>query len=389
MINKKLSNDKKFTDERYLYSRYSASTLVLKFFVTLLLTNNVTKLISLWIIRFTLNKYNKFFIGFLNGIYFGGENIYEAKKHVDFLSKNNIYSVLDYAVEGENDEVFFNNAVASTLNLIDLASKECTIPYVVIKPSSLGDIHLYEKKVRGTHFSEENVNSWCRLIERYKKIFSYAELKTVRIMIDAEQSWIQPAVDEIAIEGMIKYNKMSPIITLTIQSYKKESIELLMLIHNIAINNNIKAGVKIVRGAYLEEEINNKEKTIGTFFLKKKETDFNYDFLVDYISKEINYFYPFFATHNEKSISNILNKNELKNKSYWVGQLYGIGDHITSKLASNDIRICKYLPYGPINKSLPYLLRRINENAVSTDTFIVENKKILKEILFRLKNRDY
>ncbi|WP_051225634.1 proline dehydrogenase family protein [Photorhabdus temperata] len=69
------------------------------------------------------------------------------------------------------------------------------------------------------------------------------------------------------------------------------------LIHNLAIDNNIKVGVKIVRGAYLEEEVNNKERAIGTFFSKKEDTDLNYNFLIDYISREIDCFYPFFATH--------------------------------------------------------------------------------------------
>ncbi|MCT8344617.1 proline dehydrogenase family protein [Photorhabdus kleinii] len=385
MANKKSNNNKVFKDETSLYSRYSISTLFLKFFVTLLLTNKITKKISLWMMRFILNKKNKFFIRFLNGVYFGGESIDEAKANVIFLSKNNIHSILDYAIEGKNDEIFFNNALESTLKLIDLASKESNIPYVAIKPSSLGDIHLYEEKMRGWNFFGEKINSWSRILERYEKIFHYAEIKSVKVMIDAEQSWIQAAVDKIVIDSIIKHNKILPIITLTIQSYKKESIDLLMLLHKIAIDNNIKVGIKIVRGAYLEEEIKNKEKSIGTFFLKKEETDLNYNYLAEYISKRIEYFYPFFATHNENSISIILNKNELKNKSFWIGQLYGIGDHISSKLAYNGIRTCKYLPYGPIDKSLPYLLRRINENAVASDTFVTENKKIMKEIILRLK----
>ncbi|AKH63552.1 MULTISPECIES: proline dehydrogenase family protein [Photorhabdus] len=385
MTNKKVNNS--FKDKSLLYSRYSISTLSLKFFVTLLLTNKITRNISLMIIRFFLSKNNKFFVGFLNGVYFGGENIGEVKNNVDFLSKNNIYSVLDYAIEGENDEVFFDNAIESTLKLIDIASKEKNIPYVVIKPTSLGSLHVYENKIKNINFSGENVNYWIRILERYNKIFSYAELKSVRVMIDAEQSWIQAAVDKIAIDSMIKYNKTFPVITLTIQSYKKESIEILKLIHNLAIDNNIKVGVKIVRGAYLEEEVNNKERAIGTFFSKKEDTDLNYNFLIDYISREIDCFYPFFATHNEKSISIILNKNELKNRSFWVGQLYGIRDDISSKLAFNGVKTCKYLPYGPIDKSLPYLLRRINENAVATDTFIKENKIIAKEIILRLKSK--
>ncbi|MDX8001087.1 antibiotic biosynthesis protein CarD [Xenorhabdus sp. Reich] len=368
-----------------LYSRYSILTLSLKFIVTLLLTNKFTKNISLWLINFTINRKIKFFTKFLNSVYFGGETLNEAKAIVNFLGENNIYSVLDYAIEGEDNEQFFDDAVESTLKLINFASNEKKIPYVVIKPSSLGAIHIYEEKTKSRTFLEKNSTDWDRILARYEKIFSYANKKSVRIMIDAEQSWIQSAVDKIAINSMINYNKKWPIITLTIQCYKKESLSLLKNLHAIAIDNKIKVGVKLVRGAYLEEETINHERSIGSFFSKKEETDYNYNVAVKYISENISFFSPFFATHNEVSISNILNEDILKHTTFWFGQLYGIGDHISSNLVNNGAKVCKYLPYGPFNKSLPYLLRRINENAVSIDTFMRENAIIRKEIISRIR----
>ncbi|MBD2797900.1 proline dehydrogenase family protein [Xenorhabdus sp. 18] len=375
----------KSQEKTSLYTRYSTLTLFLKFIITLLLTNKFTKNISLWLIHFTIIRKVKFFTKFLNNVYFGGETLTEAKEVVYFLGKNNIYTVLDYAIEGENNEQFFDDAVESTLKLINLASNEKKIPYVVIKPSSLGAIHIYEEKEKSRTFLEKNSADWKLVLARYEKIFSFANKKSVRIMIDAEQSWVQSAVDKIAMDSMINYNKKEPIITLTIQCYKKESLSILKRLHVIAIDNKIKVGVKLVRGAYLEEETKNPERSIGTFFSKKEVTDDNYNAAVRYIAENIDFFSPFFATHNEVSISNILNENMLKHKPFWFGQLYGIGDHISSNLVNSGSNVCKYLPYGPFDKSLPYLLRRINENAVSIDTFMRENKIIRKEIISRIK----
>ncbi|PHM48853.1 proline dehydrogenase family protein [Xenorhabdus miraniensis] len=375
----------KYQEKISLYSRYSTLTLLLKFIATLLLTNKFTKNISLKLVNFTINRKVKFITKFLNNVYFGGETLTEAKEIVNFLGKNNIYSVLDYAIEGENNEQFFDDAVESTLKLINFSSNEKKIPYVVIKPSSLGAIHIYEERTKSRTFLEENSDAWERVLARYEKIFSYAYKKSVRIMIDAEQSWVQSAVDTIAINSMINYNKKEPIITLTIQCYKKESLSILKDLHVIAVGNKIKVGVKLVRGAYLEEEIINHERAIGSVFSKKEETDYNYNVAVKYIAENIGFFSPFFATHNEVSISNILNEDMLKHKPCWMGQLYGIGDHISSNLVNSGAKVCKYLPYGPFNKSLPYLLRRINENAVSIDTFMRENTIIRKEIISRIR----
>lgn len=73
------------------------------------------------------------------------------------------------------------------------------------------------------------------------------------------------------------------------------------------------------------------------------------------------------------------------NENFWVGQLYGIADSLSLHAVNNGIKVCKYLPYGPFDKSLPYLLRRIEENAVAIETFRKENFSIKKELMQRIK----
>lgn len=374
-------------DNPSIYARYTTTTLLVKYIVTYFLTCRITKYLAIRLIKFTVRMNVKTLTNQLNGIYFCGENLNEAREVTRVLAKNNIFSVLDYAVEGEENEQFFDDVVNSTLNLIKIASRDSNVPYVVIKPSSLGSTVLYEAKSKNNDFFKEHIQAWERILARYHTIFSYAHNVSVHVMIDAEQSWIQPAVDEIAIKNMIQYNQEKAIITLTLQCYKKRSYEFILLLNDIALKKGVNIGIKLVRGAYMEEEIRRNDYTDEIFFSSKSETDKNYNAVVDYIISNINNFTPFFATHNEMSINRILDNNLLSGKYFWIGQLYGVSDHISLNAVNHGARVCKYLPFGPFEKSLPYLLRRIEENAVSIDTFRNENVSLRKEISSRIMNK--
>lgn len=138
----------------------------------------------------------------------------------------------------------------------------------------------------------------------------------------------------------------------------------------------------MVRGAYLEAEKSSGDARLC--FTDKSDTDASYGEAIDYISHRLDVIYPFFATHNEHSMNLIMQNERLNAAHVWTGQLYGIGDHITSSLQSMDFRVCKYLPYGPVDKSMPYLLRRIEENAVSPETFSKESPLLCRELWRRL-----
>lgn len=367
-----------------IYSRYTTPMLLVKYMVTFFLTYRPTKFISIWLMKIAIKKNIKIITTVLNGIYFGGETLSEAKDAIHSLAKNSISSVLDYAVEGEQDEKFFDETVLFTLKAIDLASQNIHIPYVVIKPSSLGSSNLYQARVSSKSNFECYLPLWEKLLNRYEKIFSYAQQKSIPVMIDAEQSWVQTAVNEIAIENMIKYNSEYALITITLQCYRRDSYESIISMNTIATTYGITIGIKLVRGAYLEEEHKFNANSKELFFSSQSETDKNYNSVLDYIFDNINNFHPFIATHNETSINKVLNNPLLLNKKVWVAQLYGVGDHISLSAVKKGAKVCKYLPYGPFRKSFPYLMRRIEENAISRDTFRMENMLIKEELTLRM-----
>ena len=375
MMNKEIS----------LYSRYNNITLLFKFILTILLTNRYSQIIALWVLKGSLRLRVSFIARLLNGVYFGGETLSQAEKIVTELAKNKIFSVLDYAVEGLENELFFEEATSSTLNLIELAVSNKNIPYVVIKPSSLGATEVYEHISKNITPSPVYEVQWQKILLRYDRIFHFAEKNNIKIMIDAEQSWVNPAVMFIAQEGMQIYNKNKAIVTITLQCYKKDALNILERIKLDCVEKDYVAGIKIVRGAYLEEEKKAGERSLDVFFTSKEETDRNYNLAIDYILYNIDYFLPFFATHNSDSLEKIMDATRSYNENFWVGQLYGIADTLSLKAVNSGIKVCKYLPYGPFDKSLPYLLRRIEENAVAIETFRQENFSIKKELMKRIK----
>ncbi len=365
-----------------IYNRYTSRTLFFKYCATATLTHKLTRRLSLFTLKKCLARPQGRLFSLVNSIYFGGETLEEVQSTATFLARSGIACVLDYAVEGENDETQFDKAMENTLRLIEMSQQTDSLPFVVIKPSSLGSAAVYARLSEGLALDEISASAWSRIVARFSHLFDYARSHGVRVMVDAEQTAIQPAVDRLVLDMMREFNRDSAVITLTLQFYLKDQLRFLDECYQQACQDNFLLGVKVVRGAYLEEE---KRANGGVrCFATKQETDRSYNAAVDYIAQRLDRIAPFFATHNEESLALIMKNESLRAGRTWVGQLYGLGDHITYSLLQTGFRVCKYLPYGPLDKSLPYLLRRIEENAVASATFKKENKLLQKELLRRL-----
>jgi len=281
-----------------------------------------------------------------------------AMETVNKLLSKNVYSYLHYSVEGARNDASFDIHCQTVINSIEFASTKKNLPFTVFKPTAIGRITEYEQ-------SEVSQTIYNRFDKICKKAFE----KNIKILIDAEESWIQDSIDNLVEMMMKKYNKEKTIVFNTVQMYRHDRLDYLTRILESAKKNNFKIGIKLVRGAYIEKE-NKRAKRLkyeSPICVSKNATDINFDKGVDYILSNLNVFSLFCGTHNEESLYKIIdmiNYKGLEKKSdkIWLAQLYGMSDHITFNLANANYNVIKYLPWGPVNEVIPYLIRRAEEN---------------------------
>ena len=297
-----------------------------------------------------------------------GINKKETLNIVKKLSEANIYSYVHYASENIKTEEDLDVSLKQTLLSFDFSRLNKNISFVVFKPTSLGFSEIYEKHSLNKLFKSKEIESLRKIEHRFKVCCEKARILKVKLLIDAEESWIQNSIDILTEKLMEKYNKKKVIVYTTIQMYRKDRYDYLVNLYRKALKKKFKIGVKLVRGAYIEKELN-RSKLLGydnPIYSTKEETDKSFNNAVNFILKRLQYFSIFLATHNEKSIYNVIkfmNKNKISKKSeIYFSQLYGMGDNITFNLAHLNYKVVKYLPYGPIKDVIPYLIRRAQEN---------------------------
>lgn len=297
----------------------------------------------------------------------GGETLDECKKTFQTLSKYNIFAMPEYSVEGESTIKGFENYKNDSIEIINYLGK-LKLPFIAIKCSGLVSLETLEKVSNGemTYSNLEYKNFYYRLNE----LCECAINNNVKILIDAEESWIQKAIDDTTCNLMKKYNIKTVNIFLTYQCYKIHTLKNIEENYKISLSNNYKFGVKLVRGAYMEKERSRaKEFNYSSpIHVSKKETDDEFDSSVEYCINKIDHISLWIGSHNEKScikLMKLLNSKKLSknDKRVWFSQLYGMSDNISFTLANLGYNVIKLIPFGPIEKTIPYLIRRANENS--------------------------
>ena len=299
----------------------------------------------------------------------GGINENDCLSVVDKMYTKGVSSVLDYSVEGKEEEDQFDATLKMTLKTIEFAKERQAIPFAVFKPTGLGRIDLYTKVGAKEILTTEEQVEWDAIKERFETICKTAHAKDVALLIDAEESWMQDAADDLAEEMMRKYNKDKAIVFNTLQMYRWDRLDYLKGIHERAKRDGFFIGMKIVRGAYMEKENSRAEekKYISPICVSKEATDKNYDACIRYMIEHLDSMSIFAGTHNESSSYKLMEfineKGVAKNDSrIWFGQLYGMSDNISFNLAAHGYNVAKYLPFGPVRDVMPYLIRRAEEN---------------------------
>lgn len=299
----------------------------------------------------------------------GGTTEEDCLPVVDKMYTKGVSSILDYSVEAKEEEAEFDKALKITLKTIEFAKRSNAIPFAVFKPTGFGRFDLWVKLGEGAEFTADEKAEWGRVVERFETVCKTAHDNDVMLLIDAEESWMQDAADDLVADMMRKYNKEKAIVFNTLQMYRHDRLDYLKRLHEEAKKEGFHIGMKVVRGAYMEKENKRaEEKGYPTPICASKEaTDINYNNAIRYMVEHLNKMAIFAGTHNEQSsylLMELMKQNNIaKNDNrVWFGQLYGMSDNISFNLAVHGYNVAKYLPFGPVRDVMPYLIRRAEEN---------------------------
>jgi proline dehydrogenase len=299
----------------------------------------------------------------------GGVTEKDCMHVIDKMHTKNVHSVLDYSAEGKEVEEQFDLAMEKTLNTIKFGKEKSSIPFAVFKPTGFGKFIIYQKITEGIELDTHEEVEWKRIKERYDIVSKAAFDADVPLLIDAEESWMQKAADDLIEEMMVKYNKEKVIVFGTLQLYRWDRLDYLKEMYQRSKEQGFKIGMKLVRGAYMEKERERAEKYgyKDPICVDKEATDKMYNDVQEYMIKNIDDMSVFSGTHNEESsylLMDLIEKFNLPrdDKRIWFGQLYGMSDHISYNSAKEGYNVAKYLPFGPVRDVMPYLIRRAEEN---------------------------
>lgn len=296
----------------------------------------------------------------------GGQNEDDCKEIINDLNARYVYSILDYSVEGLENEVSFDETVSRTINLIKLNTNN-NFPFIVFKPTGIGRFDLYEKISSNTNLSDKENIEWSKVKSRYDAICNAALANNVSVLIDAEESWIQSSIDEIYENLILKYNSKKAIVYNTVQSYRIDRLEYIEKLYHSFSTLDVHIGIKLVRGAYMEKERERSKvfNYLDPIHKTKKDTDESFNNCMTFMFKNAQLFSVFIGSHNEESnylALKLINKYNIIKDKVWFSQLYGMSDHITYNLSNQGFNVAKYLPFGPFKGVIPYLFRRAEEN---------------------------
>ncbi len=323
----------------------------------------------------------------------GGTTEDDCLAGIDKMYSKNVHAVLDYSVEGKEEEAQFDMTMNKILKTLEYAKRNPAIPHIVFKPTGFGRFAIYEKLSAGEGLTPEEQTEWNNVKDRYNRVCRKAHKYNVSILIDAEESWMQDAADDLAESMMSKYNKEKVIIFNTLQLYRHDRFEYLKGLHQRATIGGFKIGLKLVRGAYMEKE-RKRATRLGyqdPICADKNKTDILYKDALNYMVKNLEEMSIFAGTHNEESTYLLMqlmknHKIAADDKRIWFGQLFGMSDHISYNLANTGYNVAKYLPYGPVKEVMPYLLRRAEENTsvagqTSRELFLIKKEMKRRELV--------
>ncbi len=288
---------------------------------------------------------------------------------------------------GAGGEVVVALCKNEIIRTIERAKGDPNIPFSVFKVTGIAPIGTLEKMSAKKKLDAKAGAKCERIYTRVSEICEAAHNAGQRLFIDAEESWIQDAIDRIATEMMERFNQTKPIVFNTLQMYRTDRLQHLKEARRAAQEAGYIYAVKLVRGAYMEKE---RERAAEMGYPSpihetKKETDADYNAALEYCMRHFDDMAFVTASHNVKStrrVAEAMLEAEMPpdHPHIFFSQLYGMGDNISYVLAKNGFNVSKYVPYGPVAETVPYLMRRAEENSSAAGHMSRELELIAEEM---------
>ena len=317
----------------------------------------------------------------------GGETVEESNAAIERLGRSCIGTILDYAVEGKSTEADFDATKSEIIRTMERAKDDPKIPFAVFKVTGIAPLGTLGRLSARKKLDAKSQAKAERIHSRVEEICSLAHSVSQPVLIDAEYSWVQDAVDRMATEMMEKFNREIPIVFNTIQLYRVDRLQYLRNARKEASKNGYWLGVKLVRGAYMEMERERAAESgqPSPIHAEKTSTDEDFNAAIEYCLKHLGELAFVNATHNEQSAGLLARRmNELAlppdHPRIFFSQLYGMGDNISYVLAKGGYNVSKYVPYGPVTDAVPYLIRRAEENSSAAGHMSRQLEMITREL---------
>lgn len=301
----------------------------------------------------------------------GGETIAECEGTVATLHANKVHTILDYSAEGKEEETDLVATQSHILQAIAATKGDQRHGFSVFKVSGVASTALLEKaSANPDGLTPSEAAAWDRVQARVDALCSEAALLGTPVFIDAEETWLQDAIDRLALEQMRKHNGKKAIVFNTVQLYRHDRYAYLKAMTESAQNEGWHLGVKLVRGAYMEKERARAQEQgyASPIQQDKASTDRDFNSAVRWCVKHIDRVAFCAGSHNEESnalLAQCLEEAGLArdDERAWSAQLLGMSDHISFNLSQAGYNVAKYVPFGPIRETIPYLIRRAEENS--------------------------
>ncbi|MEY4202828.1 MAG: hypothetical protein RL013_531 [Bacteroidota bacterium] len=318
----------------------------------------------------------------------GGSTLLDSQPTIEMLGKYNTLTILDYGAEAKENELDFNHTMNENIRAIDFSSRSVTtVPVVSSKITGLARFGLLERIQSAQALSKDELIEYRNVLKRVDAICYHAASKNMSVFFDAEESWIQDAIDHLVWLMMRRYNKKRVVVYNTFQLYRKDRLQFLIDSYDRAQKAGFLLGAKLVRGAYMEKE-GERAAAMGyenPINSSKHATDDMYNTALRFCLDHLDTMAVCNASHNAESnvmMVEIMERKEIpaNHPHTLFSQLYGMSDNITFNLANAGYRVAKYVPYGQVRDVIPYLIRRAQENTSVTGDAGRELKLIRDEV---------